>query len=127
MEYAAPVLSVVLCSVVNVADRLCNAQGLRCISVRGFSRVPERLDTMHWYDLVGSVGVILIAAGFLLLQLERVASNSLLYLIANALGAALILLSLMFEFNLSAFLMEAFWLGVSLMGLARRMQRQRPL
>jgi paired small multidrug resistance pump len=96
-------------------------------SVRGFNRVPERLDTMRWYDLVGSVGVILIAAGFLLLQLERVASNSLLYLIANALGAALILLSLMFEFNLSAFLMEAFWLGVSLMGLARRMQRQRPL
>ena len=55
-------------------------------SVRGFNRVPERLDTMRWYDLVGSVGVILIAAGFLLLQLERVASNSLLYLMATRSG-----------------------------------------
>ena len=37
-------------------------------------------------------------------------------------GAALILLSLAFDFNLSAFLMEAFWLGISLFGLTRRMR-----
>jgi paired small multidrug resistance pump len=78
---------------------------------------------MKWYDLAGSAGVVLIVAAFLFLQLERVASNSLLYLIANALGAALILLSLFFEFNLSAFLMEAFWLAISLFGLARRLGR----
>ena len=78
---------------------------------------------MKWYDLAGSVGVVLIVAAFLLLQLERVVSNGLLYLIANALGAALILLSLSFDFNLSAFLMEAFWLAISLLGLARRFGR----
>jgi paired small multidrug resistance pump len=78
---------------------------------------------MKWYDLAGSAGVVLIVAAFLLLQLERVASNGLLYLLANALGAALILLSLFFEFNLSAFLMEAFWLAISLFGLARRLGR----
>jgi paired small multidrug resistance pump len=78
---------------------------------------------MKWYDLAGSAGVVLIVAAFLLLQLERVASNGLLYLLANALGAALILLSLFFEFNLSAFLMEAFWLAISLFGLARRFGR----
>ena len=78
---------------------------------------------MKWYDLAGSAGVVLIVAAFLFLQLERIASNSLLYLLANALGAALILLSLFFEFNLSAFLMEAFWLAISLLGLARRFGR----
>ena len=78
---------------------------------------------MKWYDLAGSAGVVLIVAAFLLLQLERVASNGLLYLIANAIGAALILLSLAFDFNLSAFLMEAFWLAISLLGLARRIGR----
>jgi paired small multidrug resistance pump len=78
---------------------------------------------MKWYDFAGSAGVVLIVAAFLFLQLERVASNSLLYLLANALGAALILLSLFFEFNLSAFLMEAFWLAISLLGLARRFGR----
>jgi hypothetical protein len=78
---------------------------------------------MLWYDLAGSVGVLLIVVAFLLLQLERVASNSLSYLIANAIGAGLILLSLFYEFNLSAFLMEAFWLAISLLGLARRQSR----
>jgi hypothetical protein len=56
----------------------------------------------------------------LLLQLNRVASNALSYLIANALGAMLILLSLSVEFNLSAVLMEIFWLAISLLGLLRR-------
>jgi hypothetical protein len=77
---------------------------------------------MTWYDLAGSVGVVLIVAAYLLLQLQRVAGTGLAYLLANAVGAALILLSLAFDFNLSAFLMEAFWLGISLFGLARRLQ-----
>ena len=82
---------------------------------------PSMRFSMKWYDLAGSAGVVLIVAAFLLLQLERAASNGLLYLIANAIGAALILLSLSFDFNLSAFLMEAFWLAISLLGLARRL------
>jgi paired small multidrug resistance pump len=81
---------------------------------------------MRWYDLAGSVGVILIVAAYLLLQLERVGSSSLPYLLANAVGAALILLSLAYEFNLSAFLMEAFWLAISLLGLARRTRARPP-
>jgi hypothetical protein len=75
---------------------------------------------MHWYDLAGNLGVILIVAAYLLLQLERVASSSVSYLAGNATGAALILLSLVYEFNLPAFLMEAFWLAISVMGLVRR-------
>ena len=75
---------------------------------------------MTWYDVAGTAGVVMIVAAFLLLQLERIASNSLPYLLANAVGAALILVSLFFDFNLSAFLMEAFWLAISLYGLARR-------
>ena len=65
---------------------------------------------MRLHDLAGTAGVILIVGAYLLLQLERVASNALSYLIADALGATLILLSLFVEFNLSAFLMEFFWL-----------------
>ena len=79
---------------------------------------------MAWYDLAGSFGVAFIIAAFLLLQLERLTSNSLAYLLANVLGAGLILVSLFFEFNLSAFLMETFWLGISLLGLARRVRKE---
>jgi len=77
---------------------------------------------MTWHDLAGSAGVILIVGAYLLLQLEHVDSNELSYLLANALGAALILVSLFVEFNLSAFLMELFWLAISLFGLVRRVR-----
>jgi paired small multidrug resistance pump len=81
---------------------------------------------MAWYDVSGGIGVVLIVAAYLLLQLERVSGNGLMYLTMNAVGAALILLSLLYEFNLSAFLMEVFWFAISLMGIARRMRKQRP-
>jgi paired small multidrug resistance pump len=81
---------------------------------------------MAWYDVSGGIGVVLIVAAYLLLQLERVSGNGLMYLTMNAVGAALILLSLLYEFNLPAFLMEVFWFAISLMGIARRMRKQRP-
>ena len=75
---------------------------------------------MHWYDVAGSLGVAMIVCAYLFLQLGRIAGDSLRYLLANALGAGLILISLSVEFNLSAFLIEAFWLLISVFGLWRR-------
>lgn len=37
----------------------------------------------------------------------------------NALGAALVIISLCFDFNLSAFVIEAFWVVISLVGIGR--------
>jgi len=47
------------------------------------------------------------------------------YLLLNAVGAMLVMISLMFRFNLSAFLMEAFWLLISLYGLAKPLLSRR--
>jgi hypothetical protein len=58
----------------------------------------------------------MIVCAYLFLQLGRLASNSFSYLLANAFGAALILISLSVEFNFSAFLIEAFWLAISVFG-----------
>jgi hypothetical protein len=69
--------------------------------------------------LAGNIGVLMMVIAYLLLQLDRLSSSSFTYLILNALGAVLVMLSLMFRFNLSAFLMEAFWLLISLFGLAK--------
>jgi hypothetical protein len=46
-------------------------------------------------------------------------SNSLTYSVTNAVGAALVLFSLYFEFNVSAFLVEFFWLLISIVGIVR--------
>ena len=72
-----------------------------------------------WFDLVGNVGVLLMVMAYLLLQLEKLSSSAVNYLLLNAAGAVLVIISLMFRFNLSAFFMEVFWLLISLYGLTK--------
>ena len=68
-------------------------------------------------DLLGNVGVFLILAMYLALQLGKISATVPAYSALNALGALLILVSLYFKFNLSAFLIEFCWLLISLFGL----------
>ena len=80
-----------------------------------------------WIDLLGTIGVLLMVVAYLLLQLEKMSSLGVSYLSLNAVGSTLVIISLMFRFNFSAFLMEAFWLLISLYGLARSLfSRPRP-
>ena len=72
-----------------------------------------------WFDLVGNVGVLLMVIAYLLLQLEQLSSSTVSYLLLNTVGAIMVIISLKFRFNLSAFLMEGFWLLISLYGLTR--------
>ena len=78
-----------------------------------------------WFDLIGNIGVLLMVVAYLLLQLEKLSSSAISYLLLNALGAILVMISLAFRFNLSAFLMEAFWLLISLYGLAKPLLSRR--
>ena len=73
--------------------------------------------TYSWYDFLGNVGVLLILLSYLLLQMKKIKSQSMYYSLMNATGALLILVSLYYNFNLSAFIMEFFWLVISLYGL----------
>jgi hypothetical protein len=76
-------------------------------------------------DLIGIVGAITLMIAFLLLQLGRLSSSALAYSILNAAGASLIVFSLLFNFNLSAFIMEVFWIAISLVGLFRVLLKRR--
>jgi len=78
---------------------------------------------MHWPDAVGLLGVVLILLAFFLLQADRMRGHSLTYQLMNAVGALLVLVSLLYAFNLSAFLMELAWLAVSIYGIARGRKR----
>ena len=73
----------------------------------------------HLFDLAGFIGVLLIVGAYLLLQLDKLPSSSPRYSLLNAAGALLIIGSLIFAFNLSAFIVEAFWFLISLVGLWR--------
>jgi hypothetical protein len=76
----------------------------------------------HWYDFVGNIGVSLILIAYFLLQTEILNSKSVKFSILNLIGAFLILVSLYFEFNLSAFLIEFFWLLISLIGIVKSLK-----
>lgn len=80
---------------------------------------------MELYDLAGLVGAALIIVAYLLLQLRKIDADNVWYSAANAAGAALILLSLWFKFNLAAVIIEAFWLAISLYGVAAALSRRR--
>ena len=80
---------------------------------------------MDWHDLAGISGATMIVVAYALLQLERLSGRDLSYSLLNAVGAALILLSLAIDFNLSAFVIEAFWLVISLVGIGRCLRGDR--
>ena len=70
-------------------------------------------------DFVGFVGTGLIIAAYLMLQTKRMSSEQVSYSVLNLVGALCILYSLTFKFNMSAFLVELFWVGISLVGIVR--------
>ncbi len=80
-----------------------------------------------WHDLMGNIGVAVIILSYLALQLERVDSRSIRYSMLNGVGALLVVFSLMFEFNLSAFIIEVFWVLISVLGIIRRLKVNKAL
>ena len=70
-------------------------------------------------DFVGNVGVVVLMITYLMLQLNKLRSDGLAYSALNAIGASLIVVSLLFDFNLSALLMEVFWVLISFVGIYR--------
>ena len=78
-------------------------------------------------DGVGMLGAALIVAAYWLLQVDRLDSRSLSFSVINGLGASGILFSLFFDFNLSAFAIESFWLAISLYGVFRALRLRKSL
>ncbi len=74
---------------------------------------------MNWYDVLGLIGVAFILGAYLALQLGRLSSETPAFSALNAGGAGLILVSLIYDFNLSAAVIEAAWLLISLFGLIK--------
>jgi hypothetical protein len=73
----------------------------------------------YTYDIIGLMGAALIIVAYLLLQMNKLKAAGVWYSSMNAVGALLIIVSLVAEWNLAAFIIEAFWLAISLFGLIR--------
>ncbi|MBN2426290.1 MAG: hypothetical protein JXR46_11465 [Calditrichaceae bacterium] len=75
------------------------------------------------YDFLGNIGVLLIIGAYFMLQINRLKSTDLSYSFMNAAGAVLIIISLLFEFNYSAFIVEVFWLIISIYGIYKAVKK----
>ena len=80
--------------------------------------------TYAWYDMLGTVGVAVIVLTYVLLQIGKLRSDGLLYSALNATGAGLILISLYYAFNFPSFIVEFFWLLISLFGIGKTLLRR---
>ena len=70
-------------------------------------------------DIIGLIGVGLILLAYGALQFQKLDPLNWRYSAMNGLGAALILVSLYFDFNLSAVVIEGAWVLISAYGLWR--------
>ncbi len=76
-------------------------------------------------DSLGLAGVILILVAYGLLQLGKLKADSKSFCLSNIMGSALIMYSLYFAWNLSAFIMEGVWILFSVYGLLRLIKKRR--
>ena len=82
---------------------------------------------LEWYDWIGILGTLMVLAAFFLLQAGRLTGTGLVYQLFNLFGAGGVLVSLLGQFNVSVFLLEATWVAISAYGIVRSMRaRNRP-
>lgn len=80
-----------------------------------FYILEETMESIS--DILGIIGVALVLITYLLLQLEKMSANALLYSLGNFIGAILILISLWYHWNLASVIIEIAWLLISGYGL----------
>lgn len=75
--------------------------------------------SLAWHDLIGTLGVVVILVAYFLLQTERIDIYGWFYSVTNLLGSLLITVSLIYTFNFPSFVIEVFWIAISLIGIVR--------
>ena len=80
---------------------------------------------LAWHDLLGAIGSLMIIAAFFFLQVEKLKSDTLSYSLLNGVGALLVIVSLLYSFNLAAFILEVFCLFISFIGLKRQWHKRK--
>lgn len=68
-------------------------------------------------DIIGLIGVLLTLIAYFLLNINKIRPDKFYYPFLNSVGSAMILYSIFFAWNISAFVMEVCWLTISLSGV----------
>ena len=80
---------------------------------------------MDIYQWIGFLGMIFIVIAYLFLQTNKYSINSLQYQLLNIIGAILLLISLFVHFNLGSFIIEIFWIIITIYGIIINIKRKK--
>jgi hypothetical protein len=78
-----------------------------------------------WPTIVGIIGTLLVLLAFFLLQARKLHGNGWMFQLLNAIGAAAIIVSLFYAFNLASMVLEIAWLLISIYGLVLGFRHRR--
>jgi len=74
---------------------------------------------MDIFQIIGFAGMLCIVYAYFLLQAHKLEHNSLKFQIINLVGAILLIISLLVHFNLGSFLIEVFWIIITIYGIVK--------
>ena len=85
---------------------------------------------MDIYQIIGFIGMVFIVYAYFLLQIKKYTITSFSYQLLNLIGAILLLISLCVHFNLGSFIIEVFWIIITLYGMyknLKEMKNEKPI
>lgn len=82
---------------------------------------PIEMDVFQW---LGFLGMLCIVLAYFLLQSGKCDISSLNYQLFNLIGAIALIISLIVHFNLGSFLIEIFWIVITLYGMLKNIRKK---
>ncbi|RXK12331.1 hypothetical protein CP965_10115 [Halarcobacter mediterraneus] len=80
---------------------------------------------MDIYQFIGFAGMLFVVIAYFLLQTNKYTIHSLPYQVLNLFGAILLLISLFVHFNLGSFVIEVFWIAITIYGMYHNLKRKK--
>ena len=79
---------------------------------------------LHWSDVFGNMGVLLLVSTYLLLQADKIDAKGFWYSFNNFIVAILVTVSLVYTPNLASLVIEFFWFLISVYGIVMYYKRR---
>lgn len=71
------------------------------------------------FHIIGFLGMLCVVAAFFAIERSYLTNNDIRYYLINLSGAILLIVSLLYHFNLGSFVIEVFWIIISVLGILR--------
>jgi len=80
------------------------------------------MDIYHW---IGFIGMVFVVVAYLFLQTNKYTIKSIQYQLLNLVGAILLLISLCVHFNFGSFIIEIFWIIITIYGISKNIKEKK--